>query len=350
MLSTLFTTKKHFHQKGMSLVELMVAITVGLILTAGVIQLFVTNKHAYRLQEGMLDMQENARYSLQTLSYDLRMAGHWGGVESDAVTFTSSTSDCLGKLIGSKLLGISGYEGGSSAPTPTGCISNDDYVANSDVLVIRYAAIDNRVATSDLSSNDNSDSYFIGSIAGFSGVLDDGNGLSSAESSGGKLHDGTSVMDGVYNYPFFTAAYFIRPCSVKSGSTCSATDDDGSPSPTLTRLVLRGDSLIQEPLAQGIEQMQIEYGLGKNGNVEEYKDADDMNSTDWDNVSTVRIALVARASNKDYAYTDPKNTSDNVYDLPGDDSTDDYYVTGDTGHYRRKVVTQVIQVRNSGRS
>ncbi|PLY16137.1 MAG: hypothetical protein C0631_04760 [Sedimenticola sp.] len=341
--------RKPSNQCGLSLVELMVAITVGLILTAGLIQLFVANKQAYRLQEGILDMQENARYSLQTLSYDLKMAGHWGGVEADAISFTASTSDCKGSLIGSSLFGISGIEGSSTAPTPTGCIDDADYVANSDVLIVRYAAGDNRVAAADLSNTDNSGDLFVGSLAGFSAILDTGSGLATEESSGGKFHDGAKLMDGVYNYPYYMAAYFIRPCSVKAGSTCAATDDNGEPLPTLTRYILRGNALTQEPIAEGVEQMQIEYGIGLSGDVDEYKDADEMTATDWNNVSAVRIALVTRAGKKDFSYTDPHDSS-NAYDLPGNDAEDDYYVYGDDAHYRRKVVTQVIQIRNSGRS
>jgi hypothetical protein len=174
------------------------------------------------------------------------------------------------------------------------------------------------------------------------GALDKGSDLKS---------DVTQDMEGVYNYPFYLAAYFIRPCSVMGdNAVCDATDDNGSPIPTLTRLILRGTSVAQEAVAQGVEQMQIEYGIGMGGDVDEYKDVDDMTSSDWKKVSAVRIALVTRSGSRDFSYTDPKNSSSNVYDLPGDDSDDDYFVTGDAAHYRRKVITQVIQVRNSGRN
>jgi prepilin-type N-terminal cleavage/methylation domain-containing protein len=335
------------HQAGLSLVELMVAIAVGLILLAGLIQLLVSNKQAYRLQEGILDMQENARYSLQTLSYDLRMAGHWGGVAADDIRFAASTSDCKGKLIGADLAGLSGFEGGSTPPTPTGCIAAADYVANSDVLVVRYASVDSRVAKADLDNADNKDDLFVGSVAGMGGALYTGTKLKSDVTQDMVDIVGEPIY---YNYPFYLAAYFIRPCSVKAGSACAATDDNGSPIPTLTRLILRGTSVTQEAVAQGVEQMQIEYGIGMGGDVDEYKDADAMTSSDWNKVSAVRIALVTRSGNSDFSYTDPNNSSSNVYDLPGDDSDDDYFATGDAVHYRRKVITQVIQVRNSGRN
>ena len=45
-------------QRGVTLVELMVALVVGLILLAGLIQLFISNKQAYRIQEGFARLPE----------------------------------------------------------------------------------------------------------------------------------------------------------------------------------------------------------------------------------------------------------------------------------------------------
>ena len=65
-------------QQGLSLVELMVAMVLGLILSAGIIQLFVGSKQTYRFHDAMSRVQENARFAIDALSYDLRMAGDMG--------------------------------------------------------------------------------------------------------------------------------------------------------------------------------------------------------------------------------------------------------------------------------
>lgn len=65
-------------QRGVSLVEIMIAITVGLVLTAGVIQVFVSNKQAYRVQEGLARVQENGRFTLAFITRDVRGSGFLG--------------------------------------------------------------------------------------------------------------------------------------------------------------------------------------------------------------------------------------------------------------------------------
>jgi type IV pilus assembly protein PilW len=68
-------------QHGLSLVELMVALTIGLFLTAGIIQLFIGTNQTYRFNESMARLQENGRFALEILSRDLRMAGFVGCVK-----------------------------------------------------------------------------------------------------------------------------------------------------------------------------------------------------------------------------------------------------------------------------
>ena len=62
----------------MTLVEIMVALTISLILLAGVMQIFLASKQTYRMQDGMSRLQENARFALHFLDQDLRMAGYHG--------------------------------------------------------------------------------------------------------------------------------------------------------------------------------------------------------------------------------------------------------------------------------
>ena len=52
-------------QRGFSMVELMIAITISLLLLAGVIQIFSASRQTYTLQDGMSRLQENARYALE---------------------------------------------------------------------------------------------------------------------------------------------------------------------------------------------------------------------------------------------------------------------------------------------
>jgi type IV pilus assembly protein PilW len=65
-------------QQGLSLIELMIAITLGLFLIGGLIQLFVNSKQSYRVQENISRLQENGRFAISFLVKDVRMADYWG--------------------------------------------------------------------------------------------------------------------------------------------------------------------------------------------------------------------------------------------------------------------------------
>lgn len=65
-------------QRGLSLVELMIAMLVGLILMAGALSMFLSNRRSYMLQNAVARMQENGRFSLDFLRPQLRLAGYTG--------------------------------------------------------------------------------------------------------------------------------------------------------------------------------------------------------------------------------------------------------------------------------
>lgn len=64
------------HEQGFTLVEVMVAFTIGLFLTAGVTQVFLTTNKTNRTQENVSRMQENARFAMHFLIKDIRQAGY----------------------------------------------------------------------------------------------------------------------------------------------------------------------------------------------------------------------------------------------------------------------------------
>lgn len=64
------------------MVELMVAMTISMILLAGVVQIFAGSKNSYLVQEGSSRLQENARFALTRLSEDIAGAGYLGCLDS----------------------------------------------------------------------------------------------------------------------------------------------------------------------------------------------------------------------------------------------------------------------------
>ncbi len=64
--------------KGFSLIELMLALGLGVIVTAGIVALFVGNNQTYTLLGGQSRMQENARFAIDFISRSARAAGYLG--------------------------------------------------------------------------------------------------------------------------------------------------------------------------------------------------------------------------------------------------------------------------------
>src|SRR6056297_2680692 len=60
---------------GFSLIEMMVAITLGLLLTAGMIQLFDSTKVTFRSNDALARVQENGRFTLELLKREFRHLG-----------------------------------------------------------------------------------------------------------------------------------------------------------------------------------------------------------------------------------------------------------------------------------
>lgn len=146
---------------GISLIEMMIAMVIGLVLMLGVIQVFSASRTASMLAEGSARAQENGRFALEFLQRDIRMAGHFGCVndqahfvrgEGDPVVTTGAASGSGHPLDFS--VSVQGYEAPNTKPTgvltiganwavPTNLpasISKLNPRGGSDILVLRYLA------------------------------------------------------------------------------------------------------------------------------------------------------------------------------------------------------------------
>lgn len=149
--------------RGLSLIELMIALVIGTVLMIGIIQVFSSSRAAYQLSEGVARVQENGRFAMDYLQRDIRMAGHFGCVNDQAMmrenpptlrtTFAAAAHPALDFGVS-----IQGYEAAGSEPgdadvslsagsavfTPAlpaqYAAQMGDAVAGSDVIVLRYLA------------------------------------------------------------------------------------------------------------------------------------------------------------------------------------------------------------------
>lgn len=66
------------NQQGASLLEMMIACAVGAVLLLGLIQIYVATYKTFKLQQAILEVQENARFASHFLTQNIRMAGYVG--------------------------------------------------------------------------------------------------------------------------------------------------------------------------------------------------------------------------------------------------------------------------------
>lgn len=85
-------------QRGLSLVEILVGLALGMLISAGFISMFVVSKRSYNSSEATARIQENGRYALDYVVTELRHANFWGPMlnsESISISYTiNSNTSC----------------------------------------------------------------------------------------------------------------------------------------------------------------------------------------------------------------------------------------------------------------
>ncbi len=329
--------------RGFSVIELMVALAISLLLLTGVVSIFVSSKSSYETNERTSRIQENGRFALDAIMSDVRASGFVGCARQPTYRSTSLSNATVLQwnfLAGS----VAGFQAtGTSTWSPAMDTSVSSPLSGSDVLAVRVP-VRERVAQP-LTANMGAATNTLQVAAGTSGVaageiavaysceaisvfqvtaFDSGTGVIShaATSPNAQLGPGNANNTLSYSYrqgvtsviPVETIVYYIAP----STRIADATD----PAPAGTTSLWRRRSLRTpaEELIEGIEQMQLLYGVDSNGDVvvDVYRTADDV--TDWNDVISVNVALLVRSIEEHGVDTDQRTYTllDTTVAAPGD--------------------------------
>ena len=101
--------------RGLTIIELLISMVLGLTLAAGVTQVYVGNSQIARDQEARAQMQENGRFATSFLANELRMAGYLGCLASLEATDINSTLDSPPASF-QPAVGLQGWEASGTAP------------------------------------------------------------------------------------------------------------------------------------------------------------------------------------------------------------------------------------------
>jgi len=138
---------KHQKQQGFSLIEVMVAMLIGIILLGGAISIFISNKAVYRLESELSRMQESGRFIIDMMSHEIRMAGFNGCASRGDVEPNNMANNPPPQPINNDNA-VLGYDGSATVWTPVipanlaipmydiDGVASKDLVVNTDVINI----------------------------------------------------------------------------------------------------------------------------------------------------------------------------------------------------------------------
>ena len=104
---------KRVAAKGFTLIELMVAMVLGLIVVGGVISVMLANKRSYRTNEGLAQVQESARTAFELMARDIRQSAGNGCDNNNRTANLLGTGEWW-----QDWYGIRGFDGATASPDP----------------------------------------------------------------------------------------------------------------------------------------------------------------------------------------------------------------------------------------
>lgn len=308
-------------QSGLSLIEAMISLAIGLLIVGVLIAYFVSGHRNYRQDQEQAQMQETARFALKMLSDDIGMLGFFG----ESLSLTNNVSATVGNCgtgAGAPLdltTTLFVLADADSANGTFACIADDTFVEGTDVLAIKR--VEALPATTE------------------GEMVEDSLYFRSTPSSGGLLVNYTdgSFLSGANYWRYLVHIYYIRDESLIGSG-------DGIPTLHRKSLTGLGFSDVNGGIARNIEYFHVEFGIDQeaiDGNVDTQPDGvanyytPTPNATELRAAVTAKIYVLARSRNEITGYVNEK-----TYNM-GTASRGPF----DDGYYRR-VFSTTLTLRN----
>lgn len=320
---------------GMTLIELMVALVIGSFLMIGAVTVFTQSRTTFRVNESVARLQENARFVLDAMEPDVRMAHYFGlttrsnriqgrATEADPVSALAAAGDCAANWSIDLINPVEGNNNGYA----WACAAFGAAQPTSDTFVIRRVAEDSTAAP-----------------------LANTLYVQSARFQDSQIFSGPAVPPGYLpassqSFQLVVNGYYV--------SQNSSLDTAGNPIPSLRRKTLVGGAggvrIIDQEVLPGVEDMQVQFGVDTDvfdapnrGSVDRYVNPSDpiLDPLSAAYIPTaeiiaVRIWLRMRAENRENGFSD---TTNYVYA--------DQNIAAPMDPFRRILVSKTIYLRNA---
>ncbi len=337
-------------QRGLSLVELMVGITLGLMLMVGLGYLYAGGRQTFRVQDNLARVQENGRYAIEAIGRDLRAVGYMGCGSLELLMPQALATGAPAFSAATAVRGAESAWDTSCGTAPAGQLANTDSIcihktdSSGEFLSTAMSS-----PTSDVAIAGNSDAFKAADVfliadctradmfrASSDGTTSVGHGdagcTDASPSASYNPCNNTSALGKAYGtdamvMPFASAAYFLR--------------NNPAGNPALYRRPWNGGNWGNvEEVVENVEDMQIVYGedTDNDNNVDQYRTA--TNVANWAQVLAVRVSLLLRSPDNGVA----NQAQTYVWDTDNDGVLNNSVTAGDRRlHY---VYTSTIGLRN----
>ena len=352
--------------RGFSLIELLVAMFIASVILVGVVNVVMNGRVSSITEQEASYIQENARYATELLTRDIRIAGSMGcaGLGTAAVANTVD-GDLDGMFSGDA---ITGFEGKDDLDDFPAAFSGDATVGT-DSVILRYADPDSAVY---IQNHTNYNSATLKLYEDHSWEVGDklmivdpscrSVGIFEVAEGGGtqiKHQNGKGVPGNCTKVLYATTSFTCSdtPCNpVSCGGNPAQSYGEGATvmsfvanayyigestvlpgMPALKRRVLTSSGSQSEELAQGVEDMELLFGINSDvtdsdnsGDIDFFVTADEVD--DWSEVAAVRYNLTLRSQSEVFGEAQAKTINGVDYD----------------DRYLRQFVSSTVRIRNRG--
>ena len=376
--------------KGFGLIELMIAMALGLLLMAGVLSLYVSNKQSYKTSEAMGRLQENARYGLYQLQKDIRMAGY-----ADCAPTIINHLNPAGTGYDDTLFNLAQAVGGWEFNAGSGTGPGDSYtITDLSPAGIALSSWDDQDGSDLPASLQNlvvpgTDVFTIKSLGAIEGI---------SVKSNNNINSNSINSNGANGVPQSTILLVTQDCfsadlfqKMNNGSAASLSKGNGSPNPgntnsptpplvgakkwsakygpgakfiafksTLYFIGMDADEIpslyrvsfdsgvagAPEKIVDGVENMQVLYGEDTDATADRianiYRTIDTI--ADPERITSVRLSLLMRTLDAVAAEVDTKTD----YKMAGHSSATATSIDPINDRFLRYVFTTTVKLRNRG--
>ncbi len=315
-----YIRKMPANQRGLSLIELMVAMALGLLLMTGVVSVFISAKQSYTHQDATSQIQENARFALEMMTREMRMVGYGGCSDSVSV---ANTLDSYSGLATDYSLGLRGYEGDATNSTfpanlKSKALPNTDAIiihtvnTNSELTVTGHQPASAKVSLATSHSIQIGDVLLLVdancsniAIFTYTGPNNNGNGATHVVHNTGNVTNHshkncTKALKGNFDCDDLSGSQSV---AYSKGSSLFSVDSFAyyvgvsSLDPSINSLYRLDMDNNREEVVEGIDDLELYYGVATGSNIQ-YRKAGAITLAQWPDVKSVRIVLTSNSLTK----------------------------------------------------